>query len=137
VEVPILHSTLKGKERVSMMDTTASTMDPVFVGVPKEVTPDVGETPLSPLSMKQPAPEMEEPAQEFFHKEFMEEFKKKLDRTNVGVEFSTYGKNNRKVALVLYEKDSGEIIREIPPKELQLLHSKIRAWVGVVMDRYC
>ena len=37
---------------------------------------------------------------------------------------------------ILYEKDSGEIIREIPPKELQLLHSKIQAWVGVVMDRY-
>lgn len=38
------------------------------------------------------------------------------------VSFSTYGSRNERIAVVVKNKDTGEVIREIPSKELQKLH---------------
>ena len=36
--------------------------------------------------------------------------------------FSTYGSNNERIAIVVKNKETGEVIREIPSKEMQKLH---------------
>ena len=38
------------------------------------------------------------------------------------VSFSTYGSRNERTAIVVKNKDTGEVIREIPSKEMQKLH---------------
>ena len=38
------------------------------------------------------------------------------------VSFSTYGSRNERIAVVVKNKDTGEVIREIPSKEMQKLH---------------
>ena len=38
------------------------------------------------------------------------------------VSFSTYGYRNERTAIVVKNKDTGEVIREIPSKEMQKLH---------------
>ena len=38
------------------------------------------------------------------------------------VSFSTYGSRNERIAVVVKNKDTGDVIREIPSKEMQKLH---------------
>jgi uncharacterized FlaG/YvyC family protein len=39
-----------------------------------------------------------------------------------GVSFSTYGSRNERIAVVVKNQETGEVIREIPSKEMQKLH---------------
>jgi uncharacterized FlaG/YvyC family protein len=39
--------------------------------------------------------------------------------------FSTYGSRNERIAVVVKNKDTGEVIREIPSKEMQKLHGHL------------
>lgn len=59
---------------------------------------------------------------------------KKLDSMNVSVTFSTYGKNNS-IAVKVVEKKSGDVIREIPPKELQDLADKLDEMIGLIFSK--
>ena len=51
---------------------------------------------------------------------FMERVQKALDLSNVGREYKIYDKLG-KLYIRVYDKESGEIIREIPPEELSEL----------------
>jgi uncharacterized FlaG/YvyC family protein len=46
----------------------------------------------------------------------------RLNPVQTEVSFSTYGSRNERIAVVVKNKDTGEVIREIPCKELQKLH---------------
>jgi flagellar protein FlaG len=62
------------------------------------------------------------------------DIQKKLDSMNVSVTFSTYGKNDS-IAVTVIEKDSGDVIREIPPKELQQLAEKLDEMIGLIFSK--
>lgn len=56
-----------------------------------------------------------------------------LTSAEVNVGFTTYGKN--RVAVVIYRKDTGEVIREIPPEEIQQLQLRLEEMLGIIFNR--
>ncbi|MBW2674788.1 MAG: flagellar protein FlaG, partial [Deltaproteobacteria bacterium] len=58
-----------------------------------------------------------------------------MNDKSVSLSFSTYGKNNDKISVTVIDKETGEVIREIPQEELQQLSGKIEEMVGMVFDR--
>ena len=58
-----------------------------------------------------------------------------LDEMNVSLKFSTYGKNDERTAITVTEKETGKLIREIPPEELQQLYMKMHELVGMLFNR--
>jgi uncharacterized FlaG/YvyC family protein len=48
-----------------------------------------------------------------------------LDPVRTEASFSTYGSRNERIAIVVKNKETGEIIREIPSEEMQKLHVHI------------
>ena len=58
-----------------------------------------------------------------------------LDEMNVSLKFSTYGENDERTAIIVTEKETDKVIREIPPKELQQLYMKMHELVGMLFNR--
>jgi len=52
----------------------------------------------------------------------------------VSLSFSTYGKRNEKISVAVVDKETGEVIREVPPEELQRLSVKLEEMAGMVFD---
>jgi uncharacterized FlaG/YvyC family protein len=65
-------------------------------------------------------------------KQMVQEMQSQIDSMNVSLEFSTYGENGEKIAVVV--ADTGEVIREIPSKEIQNLYAKMREITGILFN---
>ena len=57
-----------------------------------------------------------------------------LDSMNVSLRYSLYGAHDKNIAVKVVNKDTGEVIREIPPKEMQALQSKMSELVGMIFN---
>jgi len=57
-----------------------------------------------------------------------------IDRMNINLTFSTYGEKSKKTAIIVSEKETGALIREIPPEELQRLHVKMEELAGMLFN---
>ncbi|MEA3486412.1 MAG: flagellar protein FlaG [Thermodesulfobacteriota bacterium] len=57
-----------------------------------------------------------------------------LDRMNISLNFSTYGENDERTAVTVTEKETGEVIREIPSEELQQLYLKMHELTGMLFN---
>ena len=68
-------------------------------------------------------------------RQMVEDIQKNMSNMNVSLSFDTYGANNDQVSIVLKEKETGKVIREIPSKELQSLYMKMQEWVGMVLNK--
>jgi len=68
-------------------------------------------------------------------KRLVEEMQKNLDNLSVTLQFSKYGKNGNKVAIIVSDPKTGKVIREIPSKDLQNLYAKMNELTGMVLDR--
>ena len=66
--------------------------------------------------------------------QMVQEMQRQIDSMNISLEFSTYGENGDKIAVVVADKDTGEVIREIPSKELQNLYAKMREINGIIFN---
>lgn len=67
-------------------------------------------------------------------KKMLQDIENNLQSMNISLSFSTYGKNNENIAVVVREKETGKVIREIPPKELQNLYTKLGELVGMIFN---
>ena len=57
-----------------------------------------------------------------------------LNKVNINLKFSTYGKDDERTAVTVIEKETGKVIREIPPEELQQLYLKMDELVGMFFN---
>ena len=64
----------------------------------------------------------------------VEEIQSQIQRMNVSLEFSHYGGRGEKIAVVVTDKATGEVIREIPSRQLQNLYNSINDLVGIIFD---
>lgn len=64
-----------------------------------------------------------------------EDIQMNLSHLAVSLTFSTYGKNNSQVSIVVAEKETGKVIREIPSRELQSLSTKMQELVGMIFNK--
>ncbi len=62
------------------------------------------------------------------------EMQDRIDQMNISLSFSTYGKNKDRIAVVLSNRETGEVIREIPPEEIQKLYAKLSELVGLIFN---
>jgi len=66
--------------------------------------------------------------------EITEKIQGYIDRMDISLKFSTYGKNNDKMSVTVVEKQSGEIVREIPPEEVQRLQTRMEEIIGLIFN---
>jgi flagellar protein FlaG len=74
-----------------------------------------------------------EPGQEHL-KKMVDEMQGHLDSMNVSLKYFLYGTHENKVAVKVINKETGKVIREIPPKEMQALQTKMGELVGMLFD---
>ncbi|MEN6317576.1 MAG: flagellar protein FlaG [Syntrophaceae bacterium] len=67
-------------------------------------------------------------------KKMLANIQSQLESMNIGLSFSTYGDNGRDISIVVTDKDSGKVIREIPAKELQNLYTKLGELIGIIFN---
>ncbi|HUV49868.1 MAG TPA: flagellar protein FlaG [Anaerolineae bacterium] len=67
-------------------------------------------------------------------RELTEKLQGYVDRMNINIAFSTYGEKNSKTAVTVSEKETGRLIREIPPEELQQLQVKMEELAGMLFN---
>ncbi len=67
-------------------------------------------------------------------KQMVEQMQSHLDSMNVSLQYSFYGINDEKVAVVVVDRETGEVIREIPTKEMQALQEKMGELVGMIFN---
>lgn len=68
-------------------------------------------------------------------RQMVAEMQSQISRMSVSLEFSTYGERGEKIAVVVADKQTGEVIREIPAKEIQNLYAKMTELAGILFNR--
>jgi uncharacterized FlaG/YvyC family protein len=53
---------------------------------------------------------------------------------NVSLQYTLYGAHDKKIAVKVVDKGTGDVIREIPPKAMQALQSKMSELVGMIFN---
>jgi flagellar protein FlaG len=59
---------------------------------------------------------------------------KHFNARNIGLEFSVHGETGR-IKVKVLDKDTGEMIREVPPRQVLDLMAKIDEMMGIVFDQ--
>jgi flagellar protein FlaG len=68
-------------------------------------------------------------------KQIVEQMQSQLDSMNISLHYTLYGEHLSKVAVKVVDKATGDVIREIPPKEMQALQAKMSELVGMIFNR--
>jgi flagellar protein FlaG len=67
-------------------------------------------------------------------KQMVAEMQSQLDSMNISLQYSFYGEHDTKIAVKVVNKGTGEVIREIPSKEMQALQSKMSELCGMIFN---
>jgi flagellar protein FlaG len=67
-------------------------------------------------------------------KQMVTEMQTQIDSMSVNLEFTTYGEGGKNIAIVVADKETGKVIREIPSKEIQNLYAKMSELAGMIMN---
>ena len=68
-------------------------------------------------------------------KQMVDKMQNHIKDMNVSLEFSTYGDHGEKIAVIVTNKETGELIREIPSKEIQNLYAKMSELAGMIFNK--
>ena len=66
--------------------------------------------------------------------QIVDKMQSQIDSMNVSLTFSTYGNRDENIAVVVANKDTGKVIREIPAKEIQALYAKMSELAGMILN---
>lgn len=67
-------------------------------------------------------------------KKIAESVQSQISIMNSSLSFQAYGKNNDKIAIVVSDRTTGEVIREIPAKEVQQMQAKLDELIGLIFN---
>ena len=67
-------------------------------------------------------------------KQMVEQMQSHLDSMNVSLQYSFYGEGGEKVAVQVVNRETGDVIREIPSREMQALQAKMSELVGMIFN---
>lgn len=67
-------------------------------------------------------------------RQMVAEMQSHLDSMNVSLQYSLYGENAEKIAVRVVDKGTGDVIREIPSKEMQSLQTKMSELCGMIFN---
>ncbi|MDI9570842.1 MAG: flagellar protein FlaG [Pseudomonadota bacterium] len=77
----------------------------------------------------------EQPSEKEQLSKALREMENRMKEANVSLEFSAYGAKGERIAVVVADKETGEVIREIPAKEIQNLYNRMSELAGVIFNR--
>jgi len=81
------------------------------------------------------APEESRPVSAEAVNQMLQQIQNQIQSMNISLSFSTYGSNNKDISVIVKEKDTGKVIREIPPEDLQDLYTKLGELIGIIFHR--
>jgi flagellar protein FlaG len=81
------------------------------------------------------APSGGEPVNQAKMERIVAKMQEQIDSMNVSLEYSTYGDRGDKIAVTVVNKNTGEVIREIPPREIRDLYAKMNELAGMIFNR--
>ena len=67
--------------------------------------------------------------------QMLQQIQNQILPANISLSFSTYGEKNNDISVIVKDKDTGKVIREIPPEDLQTLYTKMGELVGIIFHR--
>lgn len=67
-------------------------------------------------------------------RQLVEQMQEQLDSMNVSLQYSFYGAEGEKVAVKVVNRVTGDVIREIPSREMQVLQTKMSELVGMIFN---
>ena len=62
------------------------------------------------------------------------ELQDRFGSMSISVNFTTYGADDEKIAVVVSDQKTGKVIREIPSEELQKLYIKMNELIGMIFN---
>lgn len=68
-------------------------------------------------------------------KQMVAEMQGHLDSMNISLQYCFYGEHDQKIAIKVVNKETGDVIREIPPKEMQALQIKMSELCGMIFNK--
>jgi flagellar protein FlaG len=69
-----------------------------------------------------------------FLQDVLDAAQKHFHARNIGLEFSVHGETGR-IKVTVLDKDTGEMIREVPPRQVLDLMAKIDEMMGIMFDQ--
>ena len=97
-------------------------------------SPPAAATPKQDPLLKEKAPDYAAVSREQMER-MLSEMQSQIDRMNVSLQFYPYGERGEKIAVVVADKETGEVIREIPSREIQNLYAKMSELAGMIFNR--
>lgn len=117
------------------MDTTITKITPAVTDVQQQVSANrhaSGEQ--LPAKGREETTETSRAASSQSLEEITKKIEDSIANSNISLDFSTYGEKGDKISVTVKEKESGKIIREIPPEELQRLQIRMEELVGILLN---
>jgi flagellar protein FlaG len=114
------------------MDVAISNVNavtPMVSPIPRAATGNSPPQASSAQASQEPRPISSEAANQL-----LQQIQSHMQSMNISLSFSTYGKKGEDISVVVTDKDTGKVIREIPPKEIQDLYTKIGELVGLILN---
>ncbi|MBW1739575.1 MAG: flagellar protein FlaG [Deltaproteobacteria bacterium] len=103
-------------------------MDPTSAVGPKSKGPDPPKEPeRSPVKKEEKIEDAE------FLQDMLEVAQKHFNVQNIGLEFAVDGGTGR-IKVTVLDKETGEIVREVPPQQVLDLMAKIDEMMGILFD---
>ena len=66
--------------------------------------------------------------------QLLQQIQSHMDSMNISLSFSTYGNKGEDISVIVTDKSTGKVIREIPPKEIQDMHTKLGELIGLIFN---
>ena len=66
--------------------------------------------------------------------QLLQQIQSHMESMNIGLSFARYGNKGDEISVIVTDKDTGKVIREIPPKDIQDLHTKIGELIGLIFN---
>jgi flagellar protein FlaG len=67
-------------------------------------------------------------------RQIVENMQIQLESMNISLQYHVYGQHGEKIAVSVVNRETGEVIREIPSKEMQALQAKMSELVGMIFN---
>jgi flagellar protein FlaG len=67
-------------------------------------------------------------------RQMVEQMQAQIDSMNISLQYAFYGEHDTKLSVKVVNKESGDVVREFPPKELQALQAKMSELCGMIFN---
>ena len=116
------------------MDMAISNMNAAGQVVPAITSPGSAAGTSPPEATSAQASQEPSPVRGEAAKQLLQEVQSQMDSMNISLSFSIYGKKGDEICIIVTDKDTGKVIREIHPKEIQDLQTKLGEIMGLIFN---